>query len=75
MRADITSLRSEVRAIEPRLESVRLEFRGEGRAIRSLLESYTHSSHPIVPFTSSTTKIDLERLPSGDIPSLSQNPE
>ena len=44
MRVDITSLRSEVRAIEPRLESMRLEFGGKLRAIRSLLESYTHPS-------------------------------
>ena len=54
-RADITSLRSEVRAIEPRLESMRLEFGGELRAIRSLLESYTHPSQPTVLSTPHTT--------------------
>ena len=54
---------------------MRLEFGGELRAIRSLLESYTHPSQPTVPSTPHTTGIDLERHPSGDVPSSSRGPE
>ena len=75
MRADITSLRSEVRAIEPRLEFMRLDFGGELRAIRSFLESYTRPSQSTVPSTPHTTGIDLERHPLGDIPSTSWGSE
>ena len=75
MRADITSLRSEIRAIDPRLETMRLEFGGELRAIQSLLEGYTRSSQLTVLSTPHTTRIDLERHLLGDIPSTSRGPE
>ena len=74
MRADITSLRSEVWAIKLRLESMRLEFGGELRAIRSLLEGYIRPSQPTVPSTPHTMGTNLERHPLGDIPSTSRGP-
>ena len=75
MKANIMFLRSAISVIEPRLEYMIFEFGGELQAIRLILEGYIRHSHPTAPSTPFTTSIDLEHLPSGDIPSSSYGPK